>query len=273
MMRAGGWLGLLMFIGIPAVAEASAETPRVGLLLPARQAAGAEVTADQLLDYTFGNAPTDWEPHGGTWAISSRYACEPEWSFFGGRSRGVCALWNKRRFGGDVAIEIYAAFMHGLPWADEQWHYVPSDLNINLFSRPGDLASGYSFIYSGRGGSTTLIRRGQRVLAETHAPQALLPAFSDHNPLFQPDEAGRQFGEFHRKWWRLEARRTGSRLTFSVDGQVVLTADDSDPIDAGQIALWTLGSGFVVARARIAYDHELPPAQAPWVVRQAAPLP
>ncbi|MBI2299968.1 MAG: tetratricopeptide repeat protein [Armatimonadetes bacterium] len=215
------------------------------------------VESRQVYDYTFGAAPTDWEPLGGEWAITSRFACEPEWSFFGGQGRGICALWNKRLFTGDLAVEAYVSFKHGLPWADERWFYVPSDLDINLFSRRGDLSSGYSFIYSGLNGSTTMIRRGDKVLCATTDDRFRAPQFSDDNPLYQADEQGRPYGVFHRRWWRLEARRVGSRLIFLVDGEKALQADDPGPPADGQVALWTMGSGMMVARIRIAYEHEV----------------
>ena len=76
------------------------------------------VDGQRVLDYTFGTAPTDWVPAGGRWEVTNRYACEPDWNFFGGQSRGLCAIWNKRRLDGDVLVEAYVAFKHGLPWAD-----------------------------------------------------------------------------------------------------------------------------------------------------------
>ncbi len=226
----------------------------------------------RLYDYTFGSAPTDWEPRGGTWSITSRYACEPEWSFFGGHGRGLASIWNKREFLGDIAVEAYVAFKHGLPWAPDKWFYVPTDLNLNLCSRPGELASGYSFIYSGRNGSTTMIRRGEQILAATTDPRFLDPQFTDHNPLFQRDEDGRPFGQFHRHWWRLEARRTGRRLTFLIDGRVALQAEDPAPPEGGHVAIWTMGSGLVIARVRIAYQEETRRAEPALTVDEPTPL-
>ncbi len=269
------WVWVLCSLCAPTgEGAAGAVGPRVayssaGVALPGT---GITVQGQRLLDYTFGSAPTDWAPAGGTWAITSRYACEPEWSFFGGHSRGLCAIWNKRELRGDVTVEAYVAFQHGLPWASEDWHYVPSDLNINLHSRFGDLSSGYSFIFSGRSGSTTMIRRGAKVLAQTEDPQYLVPQFLDRNPLFQTDDQGRPFGSFHRHWWRLEVSRIGGRLAMSIDGKPALTANDPEPVEQGQVAFWTIGSGMVIARARIAYQDEVRAQQPLVVVREALPL-
>jgi tetratricopeptide (TPR) repeat protein len=230
-----------------------------------------EVTSQRLYDYTFGSAPTDWVPAGGTWEITNRYSCEPDWNFFGGWSRGLCALWNKRDFEGDQAVEAYVAFRHGLKWADAHWFYIPTDLNINLCSDFNDLSSGYSFIYSGRNGSTTMIRRGTQVLAETTEAKALVPQFTDSNPLFQQDDQGREFGTFHRHWWRLECRRAGSRLSFAVDGNLLLEATDPNPVRGGHVAFWTVGSGMMIARVRVAYAQEMRPGEPKVVVHQPAP--
>lgn len=246
---------------------------RVGLAVDGLRAIGHDAEGGQSLDYTFNAAPVDWLPGGGRWAVSARYACDPEWSFYGGQSRGLCALWNKREFAGDLVVEAYVAFKHGLPWAPEHWYYVPTDLNLTIGADLGDLSSGTSFVYSGRGGTTTMIRRGDQILAQTQETDKVLPAFTDHNPYGELDETGLDYGGFHRHWWRLEARRTGGRLTFSVDGRQLLDVADPEPARPGHIALWTVGSGFVIARARVAYGAELRPAQPLVVVRQPTSLP
>ncbi|MCC7494402.1 MAG: hypothetical protein IT204_18740 [Fimbriimonadaceae bacterium] len=273
-MRLLGW-GLIGILTLGRLAADEPLGPRVGYDSGRLRLGEANfaLAGSRLLDYTFGTAPTDWEPVGGTWEITSRYACEPEWSFFGGASRGVCSLWNKRALRGDLAVEVYVAFRHGLPWSNEAWHYIPSDLNLNLCSKRGDLASGYSFICSGRNGSTTMIRRGTRVLAQTSDPQFLVPQFLDVNPLFQQDADGKAFGQFHRHWWRLEARKVGQTLTLLVDGRQALEVTDPAVLDSGHLALWTVGSGMVVARVRVAYQDELRATAPQLVVDQPVPLP
>lgn len=209
-----------------------------------------DADAPQLLDYTFSSAPTDWLPAGGQWAVSSRFACDPTWSFFGGHSLGLACVWNKRVFTGDLVVEAYVSFQHGLPWNSRIWSYRPADLCLTLFGDGRNPASGYSFVFAGQEGRVTQIRRGGEVLAETTEPAFVTPPYMDTRP---------DNDDFHRRWWRLEARRIGSRLTFLVDGQVALEVDDPEPIDAGQVALWTVRNGMMVARVRLAYEHELRP--------------
>ncbi|MBI5834029.1 MAG: hypothetical protein HZB16_17180 [Armatimonadetes bacterium] len=208
---------------------------------------GADVASSHLLDYTFGSAPTDWQPAGGRWQVFSRFACDPTWSFFGGWSTGLTCIWNKKRFAGDQVVEAYVSFKHGLPFNNAEWSYRPADLCLTLCGDGKNPDSGYSFIYAGDEASRTLIRRGQKVLGSTTNPDFLTPSYSDVKP---------DTDIFHRRWWRLEAHVRGNRLTFYIDGQKAVEAVDPAPLTAGQVALWTVRNGMMVARVRIAYAGE-----------------
>lgn len=223
-----------------------------------------DASGGQLLDYTFAAAPTDWTPAGGTWAVSSRFACDPSWSFFGGHSRGLAIIWNKRAFAGDQVVEAYVSFKHGLPWNSRDWSYRPADLCLTLCGDGRDPDSGYSFIYGGDEGSRTLICRGDRVLAETREPQYLPPSYNDERPNAE---------DFHRRWWRLQAALTGDRLAFYVDGDEALTVTDPQPLRGGRIALWTVHNGMMVARVRVAYQQELRTVEPEFVRAEPVPLP
>jgi hypothetical protein len=106
-----------------------------------------------------------------------------------------------------------------------------------------------------------MIRRGTTVLATSSADDAIPASFTDGHP---GDD------EMHRRWWRLEARAEGSRLTFLVDGVKVVQAYDAQPLRGGQLALWTVHNGMMVARVRVAYDGEQRPTT-PKVRIAAAP--
>lgn len=247
-------IGAAALIGLlPAIGRAQpALGPRVGVQAagPSGEAGLLSVRGTQLYDYTFATAPTDWQPSGGTWELTNRFQCDPRWSFYGGMRRtGAAVTWNKRRFQGDVAVEVYAAFKHGLAW-NIPWTYRPSDLNLTLCGDGRNPSSGYSFIFSGDNGRRTMILRGERVLAATEQPRFLTPSFADSSPM----------EHFHRRWWRLEARRQGRLLSFFIDGELALQAEDPDPLPGGQVALWTTQNGIMIARVRIAYAQEEPPS-------------
>lgn len=226
--------------------------------------AGLDAVGEQVLDYTFASAPTDWQPVSGTWQVTNRFACDPTWSFFGGASRGLAAIWNKREFVGDLTVEAYVSFRHGLPYNPQQWSYRPADICLTLFGDGVDPASGYSFIYSGNEGRTTMIRRGDEVLAATDDPRYVAPSYTDTRP---DTEA------FHRRWWRLEARRIGDRLEFWVDGAKALEVELDEPVDSGRVAIWTVRNGISVARVRISYAAMRLPDAPPVRVATPTPLP
>jgi hypothetical protein len=210
----------------------------------------ADVDSGHLLDYTFGSAPVDFVPTAGTWEIVNRFACDPTWSFFGGWSQGLACIWNKREFAGDVVAEAYVSFRHGLRWTPREWGEMPADMCLTLCGDGQNPASGYSFIYSGNEGSQTMIRRGQQTLAATSDSAFLGPSLTD----FHPDD-----NQLHRRWWRLEARAQNGRLQFLVDGVKALEVVDPQPLTHGKVAIWTVHNGMMVARLRVAYDHEIRP--------------
>ncbi|MBI2299966.1 MAG: hypothetical protein HYU66_13670, partial [Armatimonadetes bacterium] len=235
------WIALALTSGA-ALAADEPVGPRLALvpeglspaLADAFQTSATAASGAQLLDYTFGSAPTDWVPAGGTWSVSSRFACDPSWSFFGGFSRGLAIIWNKREFAGDLVVEAYVSFKHGLPFNNRDWSYRPADLCLTLCGDGQDPASGYSFVYAGDEGQRTLIRRGDRVLAATEAPEFVTPSYSDARPSSE---------DFHRRWWRLEAQRLGHRLRFFVDGKEALVADDPERLPGGRLEVWAVRNG------------------------------
>ena len=207
----------------------------------------ADVSSSHLLDYTFGSAPTDWVPMSGRWEVVNRFACDPTWSFFGGWSEGLACLWNKHRFTGDIVVEAYVSFRHGLPWNPKEWSYRPADLCLSLCGDGENPGSGYTFQFGGDEGERTMIRRGTQVLGANAKDDVVPPSFCDVHPATD---------DFHRRWWRLEARVEGSRLTFLVDGQPAVQVVDAQPLRGGQLALWTVHNGMMVARVRVAYAGE-----------------
>lgn len=208
--------------------------------------AEARAQGMKVYDYTFSTAPTDWQPVSGEWEIVNRFACDPRWTFYGGWGPQVAAVWNKHRFAGDVVVEAYVAFKHGVRTGG--WSYQPTDLCLTLCGDGRNPGSGYSFIYAGDHNRRTMIWRQERLLAATSEPRFLSPSLAQG---FPPAE------EFHRRWWRLEARRIGRQISFWIDGEKALEVEDPDPLWGGQVGIWTVRNGIMVARVRIFYRKEL----------------
>jgi len=215
-----------------------------------------DIYSDHVYDYTFSDPPTDWTTAGGLWEATSRWTCSPQWSWFGGVAKdGVAAVWNKRQFTGDITVEAYCAFKMGVMQGASNYRN-PNDMNITICGDGANIDSGYSFIYGGDLNSRSRIVRGTETLAETRAPEALLPVFEDGFPSTY---------EFHRKWWALRVRKTGDLLQFYVDEKLIAETRDPQPLDAGRVAIWARDNGLILSRIKIYYEHEITP-------REAAPI-
>jgi len=195
------------------------------------------VWSSHLHDDTFSNAPTEWFAQRGTWETTERWTCSPQWSFFGGFNDPAPMLWSKRSYQGDLTIEAYVSIrMH-----DNGYNY-RGDLNLTFCARDYDLGSGYSFIYGGWNNTTSRLYRGSQPVAENAGPEARLPLGEDTNA-------------FHRHWWHLRVQKKGGQIRAWVDDRLILEYLDPAPLPGGQIALWTLNKGILVARTRIWYEQ------------------
>lgn len=208
-----------------------------------------DIVSDHVYDYTFSNAPTDWLARSGEWNATSRWTCSPQWSWYGGFSPdGVAALWNKRYFEGDVTVEMYSAFKMRANRDPVYMH--PNDVNLTLCGDGVNLDSGYSFIVGGDANRWTRIMRGTRVLAETRAPEALWPIYENAQP---------ETYQWHRRWWGLRARKSGTKLQLYFDERLVLEATDPQPLTGGRVAIWVLGNDMVTPRVKIYFEQEKRP--------------
>ena len=196
--------------------------------------------SDQYRDYTFTEAPVDWIGEG-TWLPTVRWACEPQWSFYSGWSRGDAVLWHKQRFSGDHALQVYMGFKMEYPREreiyEETRHY--HDANIAICTDGRDPRSGYALV-SGQADAfgrpsmeTVLLRNGvpvRRVNASVYG-----------------------WGMAHRAWFDLELRKRGDVVECWIDGALVMSYRDPQPLEGGVPAIWTHDMGISVARARLRF--------------------
>jgi len=209
-----------------------------------------EVESGNVYDYTFASAPVDWRVQSGVWEMTNRWSCSPGWSWFGGRSEEIASIWNKRRFSGDFSIQFYFAFKMGIDGARAKWPERPSDMAITFCGDGQNLGSGYSFIIGADGNQHSVLMKQGKTVAESRAPEALMTSFID----------GRvHTNEIHRKWWYAKINRIGNRIECWLDNRLLFAYEDPQPIDAGQIALWTYNNGIMLSRAQIFYQNEVKP--------------
>ncbi|MBI3922790.1 MAG: hypothetical protein HY318_15325 [Armatimonadetes bacterium] len=208
----------------------------------------ARVTGGHVYDYTFYRAPTDWHVGSGTWEVASRWLCSPQWSWYGGWSDRIAAIWNKRSFAGDLVVEVFVASKMDSAGPPHYLH--PRDLNITIAGDGSDPASGYSCIFGGWNNTFTRLLRGPHIVAESN--QVLLPA--------------KYHDAAHRKWFCLRVEKTGETVSFYVDRKLTLRYKDPQPLTGRKVCLWTYGNGVMIARATIycqkATGLELMPTEA-----------
>jgi len=209
------------------------------------------IATDNVRNYTFAEAPVDWRVAAGTWEVTSRWECDPRWSFFSGRGERLAAIWNKRSLHGDVTLDFYVG-----PKMEsargKKYEYV-SDMNVVLCGDGQHLTSGYSFIFGGKNNTVTRICRQGLVVAET--PNVRIEAS----------------GGIHRRWYHIRAEKRGGRVSLWIDGQEVLRYDDPRPLGDGQAAIWTYNNAIMVARVSLAAEaigtRESPLVAAPEVCK------
>ncbi len=198
-------------------------------------------TTAQELDYSFTNAPVDWKPSAGKWAVSERWTCSPQWAFFNGSNAANPTLWSRFGAKGDWTLEAYIAN----PMDQTRGERSPSDLNLTVGGDGRDLSSGYSWVFGGAGRSVNRVYKGDAIALE------------------KPFEQPALLGNTHQDWFyvRLEKRQTpqGLRFKYFVNNKMLMEYADPAPLKAalegGRFAFWTYNGGLSIARARLWYSN------------------
>ena len=237
---------LLAFLTISGVASANPQS--IGLTGAVPVLRDVQIESGHVYDYTFTTAPTDWRVQSGVWEMTNRWSCSPGWSWFGGRSEEVAAIWNKRKFSGDFSAQFYFAFKMGLSQTPA-WKYRPSDVALSFCGDGKNLGSGYSFVVGANGNQHSLLLKQGRTVAESSAPAAILPSMVDGEPPME---------QLHRHWWFIKVNKIGNRIECWLENKLLFTYEDDKPLNVGQIALWTYNNGIMLSRVQVFYEKELP---------------
>ena len=197
-----------------------------------------DIYSDNIVNYTFNLAPTDWRVGAGTWELTSKWQCDPRWSFFSGRSDKLAVLWNKRPLRGDFTIEFYV----GNKMQRERggkYEYA-RDMNITVCADGEDLTSGYTFLFGGFDDTVTALYRGDEQFCRPARGKEILIERS---------------GNLHRRWYHVQVSRKGNCLEMRIDNRLVLSKTDDNPLTGGHWALWTWNNGITVARVQVAAEQ------------------
>ncbi|MBI2193908.1 MAG: hypothetical protein HYU36_18175 [Planctomycetes bacterium] len=189
------------------------------------------VASPNVCTYNFQTAPDEWRAAGGRWEVTSRWQCDPRWSFFCGRSKQVAAIWNKRELDGDVTLDFCAAIQ--MDSSRGGMYEYASDINATLAGDGRDLSSGYSFCFGGRRNRGSQILRGRTAVAESDLQ---IPR------------------QIHHRWFYIKIRKRGQRFSYWVDGRLVAEYADPDPLQGNRVALWTYHNGLMLSRVRISSE-------------------
>jgi len=238
-----------------AVAKHSDPKPLLGSLV---RVAGTDVPldkvqaeSDSVLEYAFDRMPVDWLVATGRWGIMNRWICNPRWSWFGGRSKQLAAVWHKRAFDGDVSLDAFVGF-EMVPMERGAFERT-TDFGLTLCGDGLGLASGYALHVGGEGNRVTRLYRRGRVVAESRDKAARFPSRG---------LLGENF-DVHRDWYHVHFSKQGDTIAVRLNEKPALTYRDPDPLPAGQTAVWVVNNGVLLARVRLAGTRVHEPLFAP----------
>jgi len=201
-----------------------------------------ELYSKSMFHAMFEQAPSDWYWVDGQFGMNFRWACQPGWNFMGGKSAALAATFSKAAYYGEQEVECYFALSMVVP--ANQYYYLRRDFGLSFCTDGRNLDSGYTLVFGGWNNTkTALFKRGLE-LASVNTPQFLFPVGTDH-------------GQVHKLWWNFDFAKRDKRVVVKLNGNVMFSVDDPDPIDGGQIGFWTVGNGFVVSRANIVAEKEV----------------
>ncbi len=188
------------------------------------------VSSPSVHDYTFETSPTDWVVRSGTWKVSSRWSCNPGWSWFAGVNQSGPALISTRQdYVGDMDVVTYVAAKM-LP-SGGGYTETLTDVHFGCCAPASDPAGGYHFVLGGQGNTWTgLLRNGQEVATcDYKIPQTGI----------------------HNDWTRLTIRKRGARIALWVWDTLVLEWEDPEPLTSGAVTVGTFNNGILVPRVSI----------------------
>ena len=200
----------------------------------------------------FRKAHTDWRVVKGIWEISNRWQCDPRWSFFSGRSSWqLAAIWNKHAYDGNVTMDFYAGPKMDKDRGNNYQYF--ADVNCTLAGDGADLTSGYSFMFGGWNNTKTVLVKGNKILAEGKWPAKARQAYMKED---QPAIIPTAVVNVHHEWFHVKAQKSGNRLRYWIDDELLIDYTDNDqPSTGNRAALWTWNNGIMVARVALSADR------------------
>jgi len=194
-------------------------------------AADIEVLSQAARTYTFKTAPVGWRVQSGTWEISNRWSCAPQWTWLAGWNQdGEARAHTRWAVTGDQEIDIYVGAKM-MPNPNGRGNYEElRDLHFGLCE--DGAGGGYQIVLGAQNNTlSAILRDGQRVVTTTgyRVPQA----------------------ERHNNWLLVTLVKHGPTISVRVWGHEVLSFTDEQPIDGGFVSVGTEHNGVVFPRVTI----------------------
>lgn len=234
--------------------------PLTGVHVGFRPGGGTPVSAVRartrhVLDDAFSLAPVNWWGERGNWLVTARWPCDERWTFFGGLESDAPMLWSRHRYPGDIVFEAWLAqYMDNIDDPRIGYRHL-GNLNLALCGDGKNISSGYSFIYAGKDNTIVRIMRKEKVVAEQKKAQIMEKAMRLNVP-------------WQRHWFHVRAEKHGGHLQLTVDGTKLLEYTDPNPLSGGQVAVWGYQNGLMIARARVWYEADGGPTEAPLLLEK-----
>jgi len=208
-------------------------------------AAGVRLDSPNVFEDYFNGAPTEWHAMSGSWEVMNRWVCTPSWSFFGGRSDGLLALWSKRRMDGDCFLDAHIGVMMLSMRVARTGYENMRDVGLTICGDGRNVASGYAAIVGAQRNTLTALYRNGRLVASTRQADALLPKDANRGEQGEIDSQ-------HHGWNHVKLAKEGRRVRLFLWNQAVLDYEDPEPLPGGHAAVWTVDSGLLLAKVRLA---------------------
>jgi len=189
-----------------------------------------EVSSPNALTYTFTRAPADWRPLTGTWEISNRWSCAPNWTWLAGwHASEEARIRTKRPYDGGQQIDIYLGAKM-MPKGNKKYYEELRDLRAGLCE--DDQGNGYRFVIGGRDNTYACIERNGEVVAT--------------NTGYRIPTAG-----IHNNWLLVTLAKDGNVVSVNVWDREILRYEDAEPLDGGYISMGTHHNGILIPRITI----------------------
>ncbi|MDZ7816607.1 MAG: hypothetical protein U5N86_11625 [Planctomycetota bacterium] len=192
------------------------------------------VSSPQLFIDDFVHSPASWDVLGGVWGTTTRWSCDPRWSYFGGYGDNA-VIASKHYVSGDCYFDLFIAppmLSHAAPWE------VRSDFVLGLVEDPTDMFGGFVVhLAAEQDHQTRLYYDGE--LVATHDMR-----------VFESTTFERNAQPVH-KWYRVRLEISDGVFRFLLDGKEIFTQKSTGKFERLKGVVGAVENGVLVSHVRL----------------------